>query len=200
MSFLSDKEGKKITSDQISIYDDALSAKSVAFPFDMEGTPKKKVFFVKDGIACGPVYDRAAALKAGKRSTGHAVNPLQGDRGAFAMNIHVAPGKAKRSEMIKSVKKGILITRFHYINGLIDPRNSILTGMTRDGTFWIENGEIRHGIKNLRFTDNVMKAFSSVKAISKETSRIDSWWSAVGCMNCPTIHLGKFRFSGKTEH
>lgn len=200
MSFLSGREGKKVTSDQITIYDDALSSKSVAFPFDMEGTPKKRVYFVKNGIAGGPVHDRTSAFKAGKRSTGHAVTPDESERGAFAMNIHVAPGQAKRADMISKVKKGILVTRFHYINGLIDPRNSVLTGMTRDGTFWIENGEIRYGIKNLRFTDNIMKALATVKAISKETSRVESWWSAVGCMNCPTIHLGKFRFSGKTEH
>jgi predicted Zn-dependent protease len=101
--------------------------------------------------------------------------------------------------MIEKVKRGILVTRFHYINGLIDTRNSVLTGMTRDGTFLIEDGEIKHGIKNLRFTDSIMRTFKSTVAISKETHRVPSWWSAVGCMTVPTIHLSSFKFSGKTD-
>jgi predicted Zn-dependent protease len=199
-SFLAGRVGKKITSDQITIYDNGLDANGVAFPFDMEGVPKRKVIYVDKGVVGGPVYDRASAKKAGKRSTGHAVTPDQTSDGAYGANIFVKPGKARRDEMIEGVKRGILVTRFHYINGLIDTRNSVLTGMTRDGTFLIENGEIKSGIKNLRFTDNIMKAFKSVKAISREVERVESWWSAVGCMTVPTIHLGKFRFSGKTEH
>jgi predicted Zn-dependent protease len=166
----------------------------------MEGVPKKKVMYVDKGVVGGPVYDRASAKKAGKRSTGHAVTPDQASEGAYGANIFVKPGKVRRDKMIEGVRRGILVTRFHYINGLIDTRNSVLTGMTRDGTFLIENGEIKSGIKNLRFTDNIMKAFKSVKAISREVERVESWWSAVGCMTVPTIHLGKFRFSGKTEH
>jgi predicted Zn-dependent protease len=101
--------------------------------------------------------------------------------------------------MVSKVKRGILVTRFHYINGLIDTRNGVLTGMTRDGTFLIENGEIACGLKNLRFTDSFPRTFGSVVAISRETERVASWWSAVGCVTVPTVHLGSFRFSGKTE-
>ena len=71
--------------------------------------------------------------------------------------------------------------------------------MTRDGTFLIENGQIKHGIKNLRFTDSMMRAFSTVKGISKERKLIPSWWDAVGCMVAPTIHLGSFKFTGTTD-
>jgi len=199
-SFLAGRVGKKVTSDQITIYDNGLDPSAIAFPFDMEGVPKKKVIFVDKGVVKGSVYDRTAAKKAGKRSTGHAITPDESSEGAFGMNLFVKPGKVRREKMIEGVKRGILVTRFHYINGLIDTRNSVLTGMTRDGTFLVEDGEIKSGIKNLRFTDNIMKAFQSVKAISRETERIESWWSAVGCMTVPAIHLGKFRFSGKTEH
>jgi predicted Zn-dependent protease len=160
---------------------------------------KKKVYFVKNGVATGVVYDRAAALKAGAKSTGHAVTPDQQGEGAFPLNVTMAPGKADRAKMVAGMKKGILVTRFHYLNGLIDPRNSVLTGMTRDGTFLVEDGEIKCGLKNLRFTDSFCRAFGTVKAISKQTERIDSWWSAVGCMTVPAVHLGSFRFSGKTD-
>jgi predicted Zn-dependent protease len=199
MSFLSGKIGRKITSDKVTIYDNGLDERSVAFPFDFEGVPKKKVVFVNKGVAKGVVYDRAAALKARKKSTGHAVTADENAQGAFGLNISIAPGRTKRESMISKVKKGILITRFHYINGLIDPRNSVLTGMTRDGTFLIENGEIQCGIKNLRFTDNIMRAFKSVVAISKEVEYKDSWWTSVGCMTVPAMHLGSFKFTGKTD-
>lgn len=199
-SFLSGRIGRKITSDKVTLYDNALDARSAAFPFDFEGVPKKKVAFIDKGIAKGVVYDRAWAKKGGKKSTGHAITADESAEGAFALNIFLAPGKVKREKMIGAVKRGILVTRFHYINGLIDTRNMVLTGMTRDGTFLIENGEIVGGLKNLRFTDSFMRAFKSTVAMSKETECIDSWWSAVGCMTVPAVHLGSFRFSGKTEH
>ncbi len=199
MSFLSGKIGRKITSEKITIVDNGLDEKSVAFPFDFEGVPKKKVVFVEKGVARGVVYDRISALKTKKKSTGHAVTADDSDEGAFGLSIGIAPGRANRANMVSKVKRGILITRFHYINGLIDPRNSVLTGMTRDGTFLIENGEIQCGIKNLRFTDSIMRAFKSVVAISREVEHKESWWSAVGCMSVPAMHLGSFKFTGKTD-
>jgi len=198
-SFLSGRVGKKVTSDQVTVFDDGLDIKSLAFPFDFEGVPKKKVFFLNKGVVKGAVFDRTSALKGKTKSTGHALTPDSNDEGAFAFNIHMAPGKVKREKMITGMKKGILITRFHYLNGYIDTRNSVLTGMTRDGTFLVENGEIVCGLKNLRFTDSFMRAFNSVKAISKEVEHHESWWSAVGCMTVPAVHLGSFKFSGKTD-
>ncbi len=198
-SLLAGKIGKKITSSMISIVDNGLNAKSVAFPFDFEGVPKKKVTIIDKGVARGVVYDRTAALKAKTKSTGHALTPESSGMGAIALNLEMAPGKTPRSQMIKKVKRGILVTRFHYINGFIDTPNAVLTGMTRDGTFLIENGEIKSGIKNLRFTDAMMRSFKSVKAISRETELIESWWDAVGCIRAPTLHLGSFKFTGKTE-
>lgn len=199
MSLLSGKIGKKITSDQISIYDDALDEKAMAFPFDFEGVPKKKVTFIDKGIAKGVVYDTTSAKRAKTKSTGHAIMPEYASEGASSFNIGMNPGKIKREKLIENVKRGILVTRFHYINGLIDPRNSMLTGMTRDGTFFIENGELKSGLKNMRFTDSMMRAFGTVQGISKERERKDSWWSAVGCMTVPAVHLKSFKFSGKTE-
>lgn len=198
-SFLAGKIGKKITADAITIYDDGLNSKSIAFPFDFEGVPKKKVVFVDKGVARGVVYDRIGAVKDKTKSTGHAQTPDQTGQGAFALNLFMTPGTTAREKMIEKVRKGILITRFHYINGFIDTPNAVLTGMTRDGTFLIENGEVVGGIKNLRFTDAMMRSFKTVKAISKEAELINSWWDAVGCISAPTLHLGSFRFTGKTE-
>ncbi len=198
-SFLAGRIGRKITSEKITISDDALNSKAIAFPFDFEGVPKKKVMLISKGVAKGVVYDSIAAVKGKTKSTGHALPATNAAEGALGLNITVAPGKTPRAKMIAGVKRGILVTRFHYINGFIDTRNSVLTGMTRDGTFLIENGEIKHAIKNLRFTDSMMRAFKSAVAISKESQLISAWWSAVGCISAPTIHLGSFKFSGKTE-
>lgn len=198
-SFMAGKIGDRITSELITIYDNALDTTSIAFPFDFEGVPKKKVTFIDKGVARGVVYDRATALKDKTKSTGHALTPDNSGEGAVALNLVIAPGTAKRAEMIGKVKRGILITRFHYINGFIDTPNAVLTGMTRDGTFLIENGEIKHGIKNLRFTDSMLRAFGSALALSKETKLVESWWDAIGCIKAPTIHLGSFKFTGKTE-
>ena len=198
-SFLAGRIGRKITSDKITVYDNALDPKAIAFPFDFEGVPKKKVMLIDKGIARGVVYDSMAAIKGKTKSTGHALPATEAAEGALGLNIVVAPGKTPRAKMISGVKRGILVTRFHYINGLIDTRNSVLTGMTRDGTFLIENGEIKYGIKNLRFTDSMMRAFKSTVAVSKESQLVAAWWSGVGCVSVPTIHLGSFKFSGKTE-
>ena len=199
MSFLSGKIGKKITSDKVTLYDNGLDDKAFAFPFDFEGVPKKKVLFVDKGIARGVVHDRTSAFKSKTKSTGHALPPSFASYGAMGTNIFMAPGKVKRDQMISKVKRGILVTRFHYINGFIDPQNAMLTGMTRDGTFLVEDGEIKHGIKNLRFTDSFTRAFKSTIAMSKETAQLAGNSDFVGCMTVPTVHLGSFRFSGKTD-
>lgn len=198
-SFLAGKIGQKITSGMITLYDDGLTPGSIAFPFDFEGVPKKKVKLIERGIAKGVVYDRMGAFKDKTRSTGHALTADSAGEGAIALNLIMAPGKVKRDKMIEKVKKGILITRFHYINGYIDTPNAVLTGMTRDGTFLIENGKITGGVKNLRFTDSMLRAFGSAVAISKETALVESWGIGIGCVTAPTVHLGSFRFSGKTE-
>ena len=198
-SFLAGKIGKKITSSMISVVDNGLNPQTVAFPFDFEGVPKKKVVIIDKGVARGVVYDRATALKGKTKSTGHALTPDSSGMGAVALNLEMSPGKVPQAQMIKNVKRGILVTRFHYINGFIDTPNAVLTGMTRDGTFLIENGEIKSGIKNLRFTDAMMRSFKSVKSISRETALVESWWDAVGCIRAPALHLGSFKFTGKTE-
>jgi len=102
-------------------------------------------------------------------------------------------------KLIASVKRGILVTRFHYINGLLDTPKALFTGMTRDGTFLVENGKITNGLKNLRFTESMVRAFSNVDAVSKESELVSSWWSDIGCVSAPALFINNFNFSGKTE-
>lgn len=197
-SFLSGKIGKKIVSPLITLSDDAYDSAAMAFPFDMEGVPKKKVVLIDKGAAKGVVYDSFYALKDRTKSTGHAFPSDESTDGPLPLNLVMAPGKTPRDKMIEKVKKGILVTRFHYINGFIDTPKAVLTGMTRDGAFLIENGEITGGIKNLRFTDSMTRAFGTAVAVSRERELVESWWSSVGCIRAPALHLGSFRFTGKT--
>jgi predicted Zn-dependent protease len=197
-SFLSNRIGQKIMGDNVTMYDDGMDRSGIAFPFDLEGVPKQKVMLIEEGVARGVVYDSIYANKEDKKSTGHALTPDSSD-GPYALNIFIQGGDSSVEEMIGSTEKGILVTRFHYINGLLDTTNAVLTGMTRDGTFWVEDGKIKHGIKNLRFTDSMLKAFSNVKQISKDRKAVASWWEDVGCIVAPAMLIDKFKFTGKTE-
>ncbi len=197
-SFMSKNQGKKAMSPDISIYDDGNNTTGIAIPFDFEGVPKKKVFLIKKGIIGKPVYDSLYAAKSGVRSTGHALPPGS-DEGPMAGNIFIAAGKKSKESLINSVKNGILVTRFHYINGLLNTTKTVMTGMTRDGTFLIKNGKIVGGVKNLRFTESIKKAFSRVGGISRETQLVPNWWDDVGCCSSPSVLIKKFNFSGKTD-
>jgi len=198
-SFVAHNLEQKVMDDSITIYDDGNDSSGIAMPFDFEGVPKQKVMLVDRGIPKGVVYDRTSANRNGVNSTGHALTAQSQGQGAFAMNLHMAPGDKTREEMIAGVERGILVTRFHYINGFIDTPKAVLTGMTRDGTFLIENGQIKRGIRNLRFTDSVLRAFSQVKGISKTRQLMPAWWDAIGCLAVPTVHLGSFKFTGTTD-
>jgi len=114
----------------------------------------------------------------------------------------VEPGDLSIDEMIRSTERGILVTRFHYTN-VVEPMAFVLTGMTRDGTFLIENGALVKGIKNLRFTDSMLDALSSISAISRDLSLVaeTSWYGhrfPRGFL-VPAIKLERFNFTGKTE-
>ena len=197
-SFMSKKIGKKAMSPEVTIHDDGNDPSGIAMPFDFEGVPKKKVFLIKKGIIGGPVYDSLYAAKGKTRSTGHALGPGNTD-GPMAGNIFIAPGKKSKETLISMVKDGVLVTRFHYINGLLNTTKTVMTGMTRDGTFRIKNGKIVGAVKNLRFTESIAKAFSRVGGISRETSLVPNWWDGIGCCSSPSILIKKFNFSGKTE-
>ncbi|MFH1335312.1 MAG: metallopeptidase TldD-related protein [Candidatus Zixiibacteriota bacterium] len=197
-SFLSNRIGKKIMGENVAMYDDGTDEGAIAFPFDFEGVPKQKVTLIEKGVARGVVYDSISAHKESKKSTGHALTPDSAE-GGLALNLFIEEGDSSPDKMIKSAEKAILVTRFHYINGLLDTTNVLLTGMTRDGTFWVENGKIKHGIKNLRFTESTLKAFSNILQISKERKIINTWWQDVGCIIAPAMLIDNFKFTGKTE-
>ncbi|MBI5867991.1 MAG: TldD/PmbA family protein [candidate division Zixibacteria bacterium] len=198
-SFMAGRLGEKITGDAVTIYDDGTDPTAIAFPFDFEGVPKRKVELITNGVAKGVVYDSITAVRGGCESTGHALTPDASGEGGLALNVFVQAGKSSLPEMIANVENGLLVTRFHYINGFIDTPHAVLTGMTRDGLMQIKKGRLKGGVKNLRFTDSILRAFGSVKALSAERQLINAWWDSLGCISAPAMHLGSFRFTGQTD-
>jgi predicted Zn-dependent protease len=173
-SFLSGRLGERVFDPRISIADDALDPAGLPKAFDFEGTPKERVALVEDGVARGVVWDRATAAKAdGQRSTGHALNASMRSYGPYALALSVAPGEAESTEeLAELVGDGIYITRLHYL-GIIQPRDGVITGMTRDGTFRIRDGKIREPLVNHRFTVSVPELLADVPGLTRETTLVN---------------------------
>ncbi|MCK5584833.1 TldD/PmbA family protein, partial [Candidatus Bipolaricaulota bacterium] len=196
-SFMSGRIGEKVTGDNITIWDDGFDPRGVVLPFDYEGVPKQKVMLIEDGVARGVVYDSATAhLEPGKVSTGHGL-PAPNTMGPIPINLLMKPGSATKEEMIASTEKGIWVTRFHYVNP-VHPVKAILTGMTRDGTFLIENGKITRPLKNLRFTQSILEAFANAEMLSQDLKMIKMGFGNFGTC-APAAKINGFTFTGATE-
>lgn len=194
-SWMNDRIGKQVFSSCINIWDDALDPHGIPIPFDFEGTPKQRVDIVKDGVILGPVYDRTTAKKEGRVSTGHGLPPNSRNYSPLAMNLFLAPGESGVEDMIRTTDRGLYISRFHYTRP-VHPANCVITGMTRDGAFWIENGEIQYPVKNLRFTQSYVDALGSVEAVGTETRLITVM--GVVASRVPALKLKSFNFTGST--
>jgi predicted Zn-dependent protease len=192
----SGKEGQQVAGDSITIFDDALSPLTLGLPFDFEGTPKSRVDLIEKGMFRTGVHDRRSATLAGTESTGHALPPPNPE-GAFPLNLFMEPGAASGEEMLRSTDRGLLVTRFHYSN-VVHPIETTITGMTRDGTWLIENGEIAHPVKNLRFTQSILEALSNVDLIGRETELASEFFFAAS--RVPALKISGFNFSGVSDH
>jgi PmbA protein len=195
-SWMNGHIGERIMDSRINIWDDGLDLAGIPAPFDYEGVPKQRVDIVKAGVAMAPVYDRRTAHQAGVSSTGHALHPSMHAMSPIATNLFLAPGESDREEMIKSIQSGLYITRFWYTRQ-VHPRGCVTTGMTRDGVFWIEKGEIAYPVKNLRFTQPYVEALNGVEAIGRETRLLVSEYGNIAC-RVPAVKLARFNFTGVT--
>jgi predicted Zn-dependent protease len=185
-SFMCGKIGERITGENITITDDAYHPLAAGIPFDFEGVPRQRVPLIENGIARAVVYDRAYATRAKHASTGHAL-PARYPYGPLPLNVTMQPGTAETEQMIRSVKRGLLITRFWYCR-VVDPAKTLITGQTRDGTLLIEDGEIVCGVRDMRFNENILEAFARAEAISRDVRRVESTIA-------PTMKIEEFRFT-----
>src|ERR1700737_1453234 len=174
-SFLNNRVGTKIFGENIDIRDDVAHPLQSGSPFDGEGVPRQRVHLVEKGVVKRLVYARATAekMKQSERkekvgpveATGHGF-PLPNEMGEAPMNIVFAPtsGPKTGEQMITSTERGMLVTRLWYIRE-VDPYEKILTGMTRDGTFYVEDGKVRYGVRNFRFNESLIQMLSNVEAM-----------------------------------
>ena len=186
--------GKRVMGDNVSIWDDGSDPSGMPGPIDFEGVVRKRVDLITEGVATAVVHDAATGARAGTGSTGHAL-PAPNLFGPMASNLFMAPGTTPRDELIRGVKRGVWVTRFHYINP-VHPKKAILTGMTKDGTFLIEDGQLTRPLLNFRFTQSIPEAFSNVRAASRETKLLPGEF--FGAARVPALHLGSFNFTGTT--
>jgi predicted Zn-dependent protease len=186
--------GKRVMGENVSIWDDGADPTGFPSPIDFEGVARQRVDLVVGGIAAAVVHDAATGARAGTGSTGHGL-PAPNTFGPLPLNLFMAPGTTPREELIAPVSRGVWVTRFHYINP-VHPKKAILTGMTKDGTFLIENGRLTRPLMNFRFTQSIPEAFSDIRAASRETKLLPGEFA--GGYRTPALHLGAFNFTGVT--
>src|SRR5262249_40248591 len=156
-------------------------------------TPRRAVTLIEHGVARAVVHDRRTARRDGVESTGHAAPPPAVD-GPQPWDLVLEPGSVTEESLIESTERGVLVTRFWY-NRLVDQRRTLVTGMTRDGTFLIENGRVTRGLRNLRFNESVLGVLERAEAIGRnlEPTRFD--WTGMSVL-APALKVREFAFTG----
>jgi len=174
----------------VNLWDDASDHRTVGLGFDAEGTPRRRIELVRQGVPTALVHDRRTAARAGTQSTGHAV--AGGETwGPYPSNLFLAPGDCSPAELIASVERGLLVTEFWYTR-ILDPKTQVVTGLTRNGTFLIEKGRMVAAVRNLRFTQSYVEALApgNVLGIGDDTRLYDA------SSYIPSLHLASWNFTG----
>ena len=187
--------GKRIGSDLVTVFDDGRDPAGLPFCFDFEGVAKRRVDLIDHGVCREVVYDAQTAARDGVASTGHGF-PAPNPWGPIPYNMVMEPGATPRAELIKGLDRGLLVTRFHYTNP-VHPKLAIVTGMTRDGTFLVEDGAIVGPVRNLRFTQSYLDALAGTVAVARERKTLKGF---MGSMVVPAVRIDGWTFTGGTEH
>jgi PmbA protein len=187
--------GKRVGSELVTIVDDGRDPSGLPMAFDYEGVGKQRVPLLEAGVCAGVVYDAQTAARDGVRSTGHGL-PAPNAYGPFPLNQVMSAGTTPRDELVGGLERGLLVTRFHYTNP-VHPKLAIVTGMTRDGTFLVEDGAVVGPVRNLRFTQSYLDAMAAVVAVSRERKTLRGF---LGGVVVPALRLESWTFTGTTEH
>jgi PmbA protein len=183
--------GEQLMSNAITIRDDAQTPDIFPFPFDDEGVSTQPVALVDRGVCAAVVYDTPTALHDGVASTGHSL-PQPNTWGPLPRHVAMDGGETPWQEMVASVSRGLYVTRFWYVRD-VHPLRTVITGMTREGTFLIENGSITRPVKDLRFTQSIVEALANVVHVSPER-RLELGEGESGVLS-PWLHIGRFSFT-----
>jgi len=168
-SFFAGRLGEHVFDSRVTVHDDPLAADGLPRRFDYEGTPHRRLPLVEEGVGRTVAWDRRTAARAGTQSTGHAGPPAERGWGPYPTALRLGPGEAESAdELAELVGDGVYVTRVHYL-GVVHPREGLLTGMTRDGTFRIRDGRIAEPLVNLRFTVAMPELLADVPGLTRQT-------------------------------
>jgi predicted Zn-dependent protease len=180
----------------VSLRDDVTDPATIGVPFDVEGTPQRPLDLVRGGVTTGLLHTRRTARAAGKgtESTGHAVEG-GGAWGALGANLILDPGDRGTADLIAGVERGVLVTDFWYTR-ILDPRTQVVTGLTRNGVWLVEDGRIVRPVTNFRFTQSFLDALGpgAVRGIGADPTLILGGWDSIYVV--PSLHLASWNFTG----
>jgi PmbA protein len=194
LSCFASKVGTRVLGQNINIADDAYHPLQAGAPFDGEGNQRQVLQLVENGTIGNLVMGRRSAEKLKAEPTGHGLEEPSAE-GEMPLNLVLQGGSVSLDEMIRSTKRGILLTRVWYVRE-VDPTLKIETGMTRDGTFLIEDGAITGGVKNLRFNQGLIEMLNNVSAIGPagRTAGEEGFPAVV-----PPMQVERFNFTSVTR-
>jgi len=193
-SCLNNRLGKQLFGQNISISDDVVHALQKGAPFDGEGMPRQKVLLVDRGVPKNLVYSRASAKIAGKKPTGHGF-ALPNEYGEAPMNLVFSGGDSSVEKMVAATDRGLVVTRLWYIRE-VDPYEKVMTGMTRDGLFLVENRKLTRAVRNFRFNQSLIEMLNQVELMSPAVRATgeESFEMVV-----PAMKIRNFHFSEVTK-
>ena len=182
---------ERLMSELVTIRDDATALDIFPFPFDAEGVSTQALHLIDRGVCAGVVYDTPTALRDGVTSTGHSL-PQPNTWGPLPRHLVMDAGTTPWKDMASSVSRGLYVTRFWYVRD-VHPLRTVITGMTREGTFLIEDGRITRPVKDLRFTQSIVGALDGVVDVSRER-RLELGEGESGVL-APWLRIKRFTFS-----
>lgn len=182
------RAGEQQFDERIALVDDVSDARAVGAPFDIEGTPRRRLDLIRDGRTVGVVHDRRTGARAGTESTGHASHE---GYGPIPGNLFLATGDASQDELVGRMSRGLLVNEFNYCR-VLDPKTQVVTGLTRNGTFLVEDGRVTGAVKNLRFTQSFVAALAPGAVLGLGSDGM----LANGDVWTPSLHLASWSFTG----
>ncbi|MCI4331731.1 MAG: TldD/PmbA family protein [Thermoplasmata archaeon] len=197
-SCLAKKRGRRTLPESMTIIDEGRSPYSIPQAIDYEGVEKRRTPLIESGVARAAVTDLVTAGRLGVSTSGHGLPPESpfGEWGPIPTQVRLLGGDAREEEMIRETRRGILVTRFHYVR-VVHPGQSILTGMTRDGTYQIEKGEVTRPLRNLRFTESILASLGKAEMWGRAGRRYSDERGGA-TVTSPSLLTGAFRFTSST--
>ena len=179
----------------VDIWDDATDPRSLGIAFDAEGTPKRRLDLVRGGVSAGLTHDRRSARLAGVDPTGHSVGSEA--FGGVATNLFLGGGDQPPDQLVAQVERGLLVTDLWY-NRVLDPKTQVVTGLTRNGLFLVEEGRIAGPVQNLRYTQSIVAGFGPGKVLGfGDDAQLVG--SEGGIMHVPSVRLASWAFTGNAR-